>query len=72
MEVITMTSDELKRMLTQGERVDVEYKKAERSVPKSVYETYSAFANTEGVTSYLVYKRISRQRCLMKDFKYKE
>lgn len=28
--------------------MDVECKKAENSVPKSVYETYSAFANTNG------------------------
>ena len=32
----------------QGEKVDIECKKAEKSVPKSAYESYSAFANTKG------------------------
>ncbi|MFI3209161.1 MAG: putative DNA binding domain-containing protein [Eubacteriales bacterium] len=43
-----MTINELKQKILEGECVDVECKKAESNVPKSVYETYSAFANTEG------------------------
>lgn len=39
---------ELKQLIYKGEKVDVECKKAENSVPKSVYESYSAFANTKG------------------------
>ena len=39
---------ELKRLIYQGEKVDVECKQAEKSVPKSAYESYSAFANTNG------------------------
>ena len=35
-------------MLKYGERLTMEYKKAEKSVPKSIWETYSAFANTNG------------------------
>lgn len=35
-------------LLYQGEKVDIECKKAEKSVPKSAYESYSAFANTKG------------------------
>lgn len=35
-------------LLRYGERVNLECKKAENSLPKSVWETYSAFANTNG------------------------
>lgn len=35
-------------LLKYGERVTLECKKSENSVPKSVWETYSAFANTNG------------------------
>lgn len=43
-----MDMQELKRLIYQGEKVDIECKKAESNVPKSVYESYSAFANTNG------------------------
>ena len=43
-----MNMQDLKRMIYKGEKVDIECKKAEGSVPKSVYESYSAFANTKG------------------------
>ena len=43
-----MDMKELKQLIYQGEKVDVECKKAENNVPKSVYESYSAFANTKG------------------------
>lgn len=43
-----MDMEELKRLIYQGEKVDVECKKAENNVPKSAYESYSAFANTKG------------------------
>ena len=39
---------ELRKIIYQGEKVDVECKKAESFVPRSVYESYSAFANTKG------------------------
>lgn len=39
---------ELKQLIYKGEKVDVECKKAESCVPKSAYESYSAFANTKG------------------------
>lgn len=35
-------------LLQYGERVTLECKKAEIALPKSVWETYSAFANTNG------------------------
>lgn len=43
-----MEMEELKRLIYQGEKVDVECKKAENNVPKSAYESYYAFANTKG------------------------
>lgn len=43
-----MDMQELKQLIYQGEKVDIECKKAENSVPKSAYESYSAFANTDG------------------------
>ena len=45
---VTMNMQELKSLIYQGEKVDIECKKAESSVPKSAYESYSAFANTKG------------------------
>ena len=43
-----MNMQELKELIYQGEKVDIECKKAEKNVPKSAYESYSAFANTKG------------------------
>ncbi len=43
-----MDIQKLKQLIYQGEKVDVECKKAESNVPKSVYDSYSAFANTKG------------------------
>lgn len=43
-----MDMQEVKQLIYQGEKVDIECKKAENSLPKSAYESYSAFANTNG------------------------
>ena len=43
-----MNIKELEHLIYQGEKVDIECKKAENSIPKSTYESYSAFANTKG------------------------
>ncbi|WP_035040247.1 AlbA family DNA-binding domain-containing protein [Catonella morbi] len=43
-----MDMQKLKSLIYQGEKVDIECKKAEGNIPKSVYESYSAFANTKG------------------------
>ena len=40
-------------VLNAFEKKNVELKKAENSVPKSLYETLSAFANTDGGIIYL-------------------
>ena len=40
-------------IISKGERVTLECKKAQRSVPNSLWDTYSAFANTYGGTIML-------------------
>ncbi len=47
------TIDEIKSLLRNGEKVNLECKEAESQVPKSIFETYSAFANTNGGTILL-------------------
>ena len=44
-EGVAMNIQELKSLIYQGEKVDIECKKADGNVPKSVYESYSAFAD---------------------------
>ncbi|MCM1134387.1 MAG: putative DNA binding domain-containing protein [Clostridium sp.] len=39
---------EIRQRLSKSERADFECKEARNSVPKSIYESYSAFANTKG------------------------
>ena len=43
-----MNTNEIKEMLLTGECVTLECKRAKSEVPKSVWEAYSAFANTVG------------------------
>ena len=44
----TLNEKHIKDALLKGERVTLECKKAQSSIPGSVWETYSAFANTYG------------------------
>ncbi len=48
-----MEKKDIYNILNKGERVTLECKKAENGVPKSFWETYSAFANTNGGTVLL-------------------
>lgn len=40
--------EQIKELLKYGEKINLECKKAESNLPKSVWETYSSFANTTG------------------------
>lgn len=48
-----MTEEELNIIIANGEGVRLEFKKAEKEVPKSLYETICAFLNKEGGTIIL-------------------
>ncbi len=43
-----MNELDLKKLLSEGEHVNLECKKAQGGIPRSIWETYSAFANTDG------------------------
>ena len=43
-----MDITDIKTLLQVGERISFECKKCESQIPKSVWETYSSFANTVG------------------------
>ncbi len=42
------TWDEVLEEIYKGENIDVECKRAENEIPRSVYQSYSSFANTKG------------------------
>lgn len=45
-----MNKTKIQNLIQQGERISLELKKASTNVPESLWESYSAFANTYGGT----------------------
>ena len=45
---MNITSDNIYRLIQQGENASVEVKECSVKLPRSLWETYSAFANTRG------------------------
>ena len=57
-----METKDITTLLLMGERINFETKKAENSIPKSVWETYSAFANTIGGYILLGYQNKKEEK----------
>lgn len=43
-----MTIEEMKEMIKSGEKIDVEFKKAENDLNRDIYETVCSFNNRNG------------------------
>ena len=56
------------QLLANGERVTLECKRARKDVPHSLWETYSAFANTDGGTILLGVDEDLKEKDISKRF----
>ena len=56
---------DVKELLNNGEKLDIECKESDSNLTKSLWDTYSSFANTNGGYIFLGIKRI-RKRNLQK------
>ena len=63
-----MDKNDIKKLLQKGERLTLEEKLAKTDVPKSVWMSYSAFANTMGGTILLGVSEDLRRKTLQRGF----
>ena len=47
-----MTKQQIINLLNIGENREIEFKEAKKQLPKSLWSTYSAFANSKGRNNY--------------------
>ena len=64
----TMNKIDIDNLLKYGEHVHLECKKATHDLPKSVWETYSSFANTGGGDILLGVEEVSQKGTLFPEF----
>jgi len=64
-----MDKNDIKKLLQNGERLTLEAKLAKTKVPKSVWMSYSAFANTMGGTILLGVSEDLKEKDLAKRFR---
>lgn len=50
-----MNKQQIMNLLKIGEYREVEFKESKKKLPKSLWETYSSFANTRGRNNYIRY-----------------
>ena len=63
-----MDANTIYKTLQKGERLTLEVKRAKNEVPKSIWETYSAFANTLGGTIFLGIEENTKEKYPKKKF----
>lgn len=68
--MVLNSMQELKVELLKGEKFDFECKESESTVPKSVYESYSSFANTNGGLIVLGIKEVKKSQETGRTFYY--
>ncbi len=64
-----MDISDVKELLNKGEKVDIECKESDSKLSKSIWETYSSFANTSGGYIFLGIKEDKKKKLPEERFK---